>query len=178
MTNRLRIAILLCGMLAGLLATMVSCTTTKAKHFERTTKDSTATATVDSTASRVTKDTATHNGKTSITESSDETYTVTTTDSPVVVYVLDTFYRDRVITKVEKGRVVTNTVYIDSFAKERRRLIEENAALKKRTNVAVVSNTTVKEKAKETKWPWWAWLSILASVGLSCWYWFGNKKAT
>jgi len=160
MNNRLRIAILLTGMLAGFLAALTSCTTAKIKSTQRTTRDSVSTAVIDSVSSKITKDTTTHTGKTNVTTSSDETYTKVTVDSPVVIYVRDTAYRDRVVTVTEKGRKIINTVYVDSFAKERRRLIEENAALKKRNDVAVASTSVVKEKEKKTGWPWYSYVIV------------------
>lgn len=160
-----------------LLQACVGCTVSKHKSVQRTTKDSVSVDSVISIGAKTMYDTTTGIGKKEVKQSSEETYTKTTIDSPVVVHVRDTAYIDRVITVKEQGKKVIQIEYRDTFANERRKYMEEITALKRHNSEAVKTTTEVKTKEKETNWPWW--IFVMCGLSLGCFmyvYWSVTRQ--
>jgi hypothetical protein len=137
----------------ALLQACVSCSVSKFKQVEQSTKDSAAISTYDSSVKNIKWDTSESVRKIERLDNTEDTYIRTTVDTPIVIHVKDSIIIERVKIVREAGKKVIQTVYVDSFSSERRKLIEENKALKKQQAAKVLTKEEVKVKEKETKWP-------------------------
>lgn len=161
----------------ALLQACVSCSVSKFKQTERAAKDSAAISTYDSSVKNIKWDTLESVRKIERLDNTEDTYTRTTVDTPIIIHVKDSIIIERVKIVREAGKKVVQTVYVDSFASERRKLIEENTALKKQQAAKVVTKEEVTVKEKETKPNFAPFILFSLSLCLLLWI-LCKKKAT